>query len=103
MMDRGIIKWKPFDSCYSSQKIINEVINEKRKIKMPTLSEDQINDIENQVLEAFNLKSNIYIEYFYDGNIKSEYGKIYNINKNEKKIYLNHKYIYFKQILLIKL
>lgn len=101
MIDRGIIKWRPFDSCYSSEEVIRDINKEKLKIKMPILSEDQLNLIEEKIIDAFNLKTNINLEYFYDGMIKYEYGKIQNIYKNEKKIYLNHKSIYFKQILKI--
>ena len=101
MIDRGIIKWKPFDSCYSSNKIIIDVNKEKLKKSIPILSEDQKEIIEEKLITAFYLKINIKLEYYYGGIIKYEYGIIKNINKIEKKIYLNNKFIYFKQILNI--
>ena len=101
MIDRGIIKWQPFDSCFSSQTILKDIVKEKKKINLPNLSEDQINIITEKIIDAFNLKLMINLEYFEEGIIKWENGKITNINKFEKKIYLNHKYISFTQILTL--
>ena len=50
MIDRGIIKWQPFDSCYSSSKILNDIHNKKSREILPTLSEDQLD-----ILETMNL------------------------------------------------
>ena len=101
MIDRGIIKWRPFDSCYSSQSIIKDIRNEKNKLTRPFLSDDQLETIEEEIINIFNLQITARIEYFYDGFIKTEVGKIEKINKEQKKICLNHKFIYFKQILKI--
>ena len=51
--DRGMIKWQPFDSLLSTKKVAKEIINEKSKVAMPTLSEDQLLNIEEKVLEAY--------------------------------------------------
>lgn len=101
MIDRGIIKWRGFDSCYSTKNIIKDINKEKNKINMPILSEDQIKIISENIIDAFNLKINVNIEYYYDGIVKHISGKIYNINAQEKKICLNNTFIYFKQILKI--
>lgn len=101
MIDRGIIKWQPFNSCFSASNIINDVNKEKNKKILPTLSEDQLNLLEEKIKDAYNLNLNIILEYFYDGSIKKIYGKIISINLLEKKICFNHKNIYFKQILKI--
>jgi hypothetical protein len=99
MKDRGIIKWQPFDSCFSSQKIIKDVLNQKKKQIMPTLSNDQIEAIEEKIIDAYHLKEEIKIKYYYNGIICEEKGKIQYIFLHEKKICLNQKYIYLKQIL----
>ena len=49
MIDRGIIKWHPFDSCYSSAKILNEIHIKKEKETLPILSEDQLNVLEEKI------------------------------------------------------
>ena len=46
MTDRGIIKWQPFNSCFSSASVLNEVNKEKNKVAFPELSEDQCLKIE---------------------------------------------------------
>ena len=39
--NRGMLKWQPFNALVSSGKMINEVLSEKNKIKMPVLSDDK--------------------------------------------------------------
>ena len=101
VIDRGIIKWQPFNSCFNSEEVIKDLkIKKERKI-FPTLSEDQINLISEEILTAYNLKLNIMIEYYYDGNIKKITGKLNYLNKQDKKLLINNTYLYFKQILKI--
>ncbi len=102
-MDRGIIKWLPFNSCVSTQEIVADIVQEKAKIKMPTLSDDQLSKIEETIITAYNLHAGINIKYFYGGIVKNDKGIIKNIYRQEKKIYLNNKYIFFKQILSISI
>ncbi|MBE6156921.1 MAG: YolD-like family protein [Firmicutes bacterium] len=101
MIDRGIIKWQPFNSCFSGTSIINEINDNKNKEKFPVLSEDQLYAIEEKIKDAYTLKISINITYYYAGKIKTEVAIIKGINMHEKKICLNNKYIYFKQILKI--
>lgn len=101
MIDRGIIKWQPFNSCFSRDNIINDINNVRNKKNLPILSEDQINIIEEKIKESYFLKLNTTIEFFYNGDIKIIKGIINSINLQEKKICLNYKNIHFKQILKI--
>jgi len=101
MIDRGIIKWQPFNSCFSAANIIKDINADKRKKRLPTLSEDQLFVIEEKIKDAFDLRQFITLEYFYDGNITVIKGKINSITPQEKKICLNNKYIFFKQIVKI--
>ena len=101
MIDRGIIKWQPFDSCYSSSKIIKDINNSKNKIVYPTLSEDQLEFIEEKIECAYHLSEIIDLDYFYNGKIINIKGKINYIDMQHKNIYINNKSIYFKQIVNI--
>lgn len=101
MIDRGIIKWQPFDSCYSSEKIVKEIQKDKEKISFPTLSPDQLEVIEEAIRSAYEVQTQVQIKYFYNGVIYQTTGKIKGINLQEKKIYLNNKSIFLKQILKI--
>lgn len=101
MIDRGIIKWQPFDSCYSSEKILKDINNKKNRKILPILSEDQLHNLEEKIIDAYHLNDFINIEYFYNGRIININGKISSINLQDKKIYINNNIIYFKQIINI--
>lgn len=101
MIDRGIIKWQPFNSCFSSEKMLKEITNKKNRLDYPILSDDQLSIIEENILTAYHLKESISILYFYDGKKLQITGKINYIDINNKEIYINNKKIYFKQIINI--
>ena len=99
--DRGIIKWQPFNSCFNAGVIIQDINKEKRKEKCPILSEDQLENIEDTIKDAYILKQDVNIKYYYDGNIIERLGKINYLDIQKKNICLSNKIIYFKQILKI--
>ena len=78
MIDRGIIKWQPFNSCFNTLEIMEEVNDEKEKKQemFPKLSEDQLINLDSKIREAYNLKLLINIEYYYDGEIKNANSKL---------------------------
>ena len=100
-MDRGMIKWEPFNSVVSASKIIKDVLNEKEKIKKPILSEEQIQNIAQRLLESYHEKENAEIFYYEDGYIKKIIEQIKKIDPVSKKVYLSSKNIYFSQIIKI--
>ena len=97
--DRGIIKWQPFNSLFNASIIINDINIEKNKESCPILSEDQLENIEDTIKDAYILKQDVDIKYFYDGNIIEKSGKINYLDMQKKNICLSNKIIYFKQIL----
>lgn len=101
-MDRGIIKWQPFNSCFVYYEIIKDIEIEKDRLAFPKLSEDQINNLEYKIIKSYSLRLIVNIEYYYVGNINSIEEKIEYLDKKGKKLYLNNKKIYFKQILKIR-
>lgn len=102
MIDRGIIKWQPFDSCFSSSKILKDINIKKNRERFPILSEDQLELLEEKIKEAYQLNESITINYFYNGKILSISGNINFIDSQDKKIYLNNRIVYFKQIISIQ-
>lgn len=100
-LDRGIIKWQPFDSVTPSKKMVDKLLNEKLKIKKPVLSEEQLEDIQNKLFEAYNNEIKTTIEYYKNGYILKEIGKIKILYPNMSKIIINNKTIYFNQIVKI--
>lgn len=101
MIDRGIIKWQPFDSCYSSQQVLKDIISKKNNVLYPILSEDQLNIIQEKIERAYYLQDNINLDYFYNGKILSIMGKINYLDIPRKKIIINNSSINFRQIINI--
>lgn len=89
MINRDIIKWQPFDSLVSSQKMINSIVNEKAKINKPILSSDQLNQLNDLIIEYFYEQINIIIKYYKNNNIYKTTGIIIDLNQSNKTITLN--------------
>ena len=51
-IDRGFIKWMPFDSVVPTKKLLESLASKKNNIKMPILSEEQIINNENQAVHC---------------------------------------------------
>ena len=101
--DRGMIKWQPFDSLLSTKKVAKEIINEKSKVAMPTLSEDQLLNIEEKVLEAYYNGETVRLVYYRKGTYYTKVSLIKYIDKYKKQLILNDgSILYFKQIVKIE-
>ena len=93
-------KWNPFNAVASGEYMINDVLNEKNKIKMPVLSEDQKQELQNRMFEVFNNQEIINVKYFCNGRLYIKEGKITNIDQNTHKIVLNGSFpVFFSQII----
>jgi len=101
MQDRGYIKWAPFNSLFNDKKIKNEVNNNKIKITKPTLSNDQLEYLNEKIFDAYtnHYKVNLYI--YKNESILKLTGFINNINTDKKTITFNNNYVFFNQILRI--
>ncbi len=94
------MKWRSFDAVIPSEEtLINEAIKKTRK-KMPNLSEEQIQTIENNITNALATSTPINIIYYYNQEYFKIKCKIKKIDSITKKITLhNDTVIYFKQII----
>lgn len=102
IMDRKMLKWAPFNSVVPLKKIKNDEIKKRDFIEPPILDDEQINDIENKLLNAYYLNNEITIKYYKSGHfflLKSFIKKIDPINK--KIYFINGNYLFFKQIIAI--
>ena len=101
MQDRGYIKWAPFNSVVNDKVLLNELSSKRNRVIKPTLSEDQIELLNEKIFEAYtnHLKVDLYIYNNY--NITKLIGYVNNINISKKCITFNKNYIYFNQILKI--
>ena len=99
MIDRGFVKWQPFNSLTPLKNTIKEIESETKSPK-PELLEDPINGINNAILEAYYSKDEINITYYEKGKLKYINTTIKKINPSLKTIELgNNKILFFKQIL----
>ncbi len=100
-IDRGMIKWAPFNSVISGKEIIYNIQKERNKKKMPILSDEQKQSNEQKIIEAFYEQKIISIQYFYNNNIIQKTGTIKKIDSTFHKIYFNQQILIFEQILSI--
>jgi len=101
-IDRGIIKWAPFNSVTPSKEVIRKLSLEKQKINKPVLSEEQLETNEKELFEAYNNEIETTIKYYKNGIILKEKSKIKILDFTHNRIILeNKKIIYFNQIINI--
>lgn len=99
--ERGIIKWRPFDSVISGNKVVKELLKERSKIKRPILSEEQENNLEQKLVIAFYTNSEVKVAYFNNGKINNFQDQIKKIDSIYHKIYFCHHTLLFEQIIEI--
>ena len=99
MNDRGMIKWRPFNSVVPSKELLRKDV----QIDKPSLSSDEVSDLEEKVKNSFYTQSIITITYFYDNKVFKTSAYVTKIDSIKKNIYLsNSKIINFRQIYEIK-
>ena len=100
MQDRGMIKWAPFNSVINSKYLVFEIEKEKNKIVKPTLSEEQLEVIENNILESLINQTPLLFKIYQGGFIKELKGIVIKVDTVKKSILLdNHKNLYFREII----
>lgn len=98
MNNRDIIKWLPFNSLINNKIVVEKVLKEKAKIKMPILSEDEIKELEEKILNAYYEKIKVKITYYKNGYLYEVISEIKKIDSSNKLIYLNNTKLIFNQI-----
>ena len=93
-------KWNPFNAVASGSSMVYDVLKEKNKVSMPVLSDDQMNELQEKIMTAFNNQSLVKIKYFRNGRYYINDGIITNIDVLGHKIVLNGDFsIFFSQII----
>ena len=97
-----MIKWMPFNSVVNSKLLVSSIEKEKNKIAKPILSEEQIQNIEDLILESMINKIPLTFEIYKEGFIKELKATVTNIDSVKQKIFLNNShYLYFREIINI--
>ncbi len=79
-IDRKAKKYQPFDSLKGFKENLYKVENEKLKISMPLLSEDEIERINLNIISAYANLEDISIDFYKDGYIYQYKGRIKKID-----------------------
>ncbi len=104
MSDRKMIKWQPFNSLMNSKQVVKEIIQDKGKIAMPILSDDQLSILEEKIILAYESGMKVNITYYKNGYLYLINTNIKSIDKTNRKVFIkNNQYLYFNTIVDIKL
>ncbi len=97
-------KWLPFNSLIPLNNLKDAIQAEKNITTYPLLSEDELNTLQNNLLNAYHTKEEVTITYFYQHTLYHLQGIITTINYPKKLIILNKTTkLYFNQITHISL
>ena len=99
--DRGMMKWAPFYSVLS-EKEVNATVNNKDVYSKPELSEDQVAEFENTIMDAYSNNKEVEIKIYENHGLIVKQGFINKLDPIHKAIYLNKKMILFSNIIDIK-
>lgn len=75
-VDRGIIKWAPFNALNGYHSMLEEMKHRLKKHDKPVLSDDAYDELNYRIQEAIHYNHEIEVAYFDSGYIKIGYGKI---------------------------
>lgn len=78
--DRGMIKWQPFAALKEHEEAIKKLTAERKKINKPTLSADQLEQLNILISEAYIKKKKLELKIFKYGNFELISGTIERIN-----------------------
>jgi hypothetical protein len=79
-IDRGIMKWQPFDALAGYQEMIKEMVHLKNKRQKPVLLEDKLEEMNRVIEEAISNKAVVRVTYYEDGYLYYESGYISKID-----------------------
>lgn len=98
-MDRGMKKWKPFNSVVPTSYLLKS----NDLVKIPNLSKDQIEEYEELIKDSLYNSSKITILYLDKNSISEITDRVIKIDSITKSIILSNKLkINFRQIYKIK-
>ena len=99
MIDRGFIKWQPFNSLINN-KIVLDNLTQKPKLKKPSLFPEELAKLNEQILDAYYAQTEITLIYYENNLYKKITTSIISINTCYKTLKLkNGKIISFSQII----
>ena len=99
--NRRCIKWAPFNSVVNTKQIISDIDKSKFET-MPSLSEEQKNNLEKRIISAYYEQIPINITFFFNNKILKKTDTIKKIDFTFHKIYFNNFVLLFDQIISLQ-
>ena len=100
--DRKMMKWLPFNALLEQGDYINDLLRGKEREVMPTLSVDQLEELNYQLEEAYLFNYKIEVSYFENHKIKKSTGCIVRTDLHNKLIFIGEQAISALQITKIE-
>lgn len=88
-VDRGIVKWNAFDALTGYNSMLQEMKYRMNKKVKPSLSSDQLDELNYKLQTAIAENLEVEIRYYDDGYIKFTYGKITKVDYTRREILLS--------------
>ncbi len=101
-LDRGMIKWQPFNSVINNKEVINSLLKEKNKKSKPIMSEEEINFLEEKIVNFYYTQTEVNVTYYKNGYLLNIKGKIKKIDQVYKMIYIKSQKLLFNQIIMVE-
>lgn len=88
-VDRGIIKWSPFDGLAGFVDMMEELRYKLGKKPRPELSDDLLAEMDFALQEALKFSKAIAVSYYRDGYLEADFGCVNKLDLNERFIWID--------------
>lgn len=85
---RAMVKWQAFKTLPEQYEQLEQYIQEENKIDRPSLSDHQMNDLNDKLIFKMYNNPTIEIRYFVDGYIKTKEGYIHKADVRTQILHL---------------
>ncbi len=102
MIDRGMMKWAPFNSLLNG-KDVSSIVMSREKTSKPALTEESLENINEKISEAMLYDLNVEIKYWNIDKISFINGKITKVDVYDKYLLIDKIKIAFKNIIDVNL
>jgi hypothetical protein len=96
------MSWAPFNSVINNHDIMSDIKDKESYINKPEYTEEQLEELEFKVINAYTSKDQINIYYYQNHKSICIKGVINKIDSVYKRIYINNISINFFDIIRIK-
>lgn len=88
-VDRGIQKWASFSALTEQVDFIDSMYLDSMKCDIPILSEDELKELNNIIIDIAYNKDDVLITHYKNGVIVLYEGKISRLDNNYKRVYIS--------------